>query len=1084
MIASARARVSLVAALLAASSAPAYAQLDPLLFLKSQAPNIVFVVDTAIRMQRDAPTDASTLDTSRATSSFYDPNLYTRTGAAYEATLGVSGSNTTSKYRRKYTSLTLGVSGTGTFTTATIQITGDAQANYVNFEAATRLSIARASIYQAIDENKGVGRFGLIQTRHSTPSTTNGQVTDNDLGQSGVNPTDNTLGIGPWKITWPSETSDNGAQTSTGKMVSPTGATSANDVLTMLSHDVRGSSTDRLTPAGNDSSSVLDAPVNKMLTDAKNELATVLSGDLSCRNTVVVLVVGGGEGNTDSGASNSTLATTAGSFLNIQGHRVPVYVIAIAPPQTDVSALQAIATTSGGVYTEITKAMIDSAVGNPYQQMPSPMTGTYSVPEMVRAIDRAIQHAFVDSTDMNIAPTVDLPIGKPTEFQIASPIIGTVNLQNAKDINGTTLAPDPSTVKDRSNNVLPQRSNVIITTAFTLPGFDMELRAFRVYKPVSDNTQPSGWRFEKDGTRLWVACAPGTKVANTTADCVSGSDPSQRNLFTWVPGSGVIALTTANVAALAPAMNVTSDLATKVIDYIRSQPLGAVIDSTPAMMDPPSLDPPPDAAYPGFSFTNKDRRTLIFIGTNRGFLAAIDARTGKEVWAFVPTNLLPKLPTLFDGQSVGSFDFMVDSSPKIADVKLADGTWHTYLVIGEGPGGTFFQCFDVTLVGMSASVSPTDDSLSTLLNYFNSPSRIPLVWEFPRYSVFDPAFSNPTMLYGDLASSATPEEKAVGQSWSDPAIGQVQSSASPYVVLVGSGFLPYTTQQQVNRNNTIAGTTFYMLNINDGSVITSKDVGSDGLAENVDNCVTAGNCALSKNALQSDPVATGPSDSRFISKTYIADLDGRVWRFDLTLDGSNRPIFNGSPTRLYDDTSLHQPIFSSLATVNVGGTQQYIFFGTGSDLLPSTGINESFRIVGVLDTGSSGTITFNPILLKVDETGSDEKVTTFPAVAGDIVFFTTTIFNPGTCTLPTANLYALSFIGGAAYDTNGDGTFNSSDSTLVKSFANVRATAPFIVDRHLVIGTGANVQIFGDPNGYNNSVGQSGVRILSWREVR
>jgi len=26
--------------------------------------------------------------------------------------------------------------------------------------------------------------------------------------------------------------------------------------------------------------------------------------------------------------------------------------------------------------------------------------------------------------------------------------------------------------------------------------------------------------------------------------------------------------------------------------------------------------------------------------------------------------------------------------------------------------------------------------------------------------------------------------------------------------------------------------------------------------------------------------------------------------------------------------------------------------------------------------------------------------------------------------------------------------------------------------------------MFGDPNAYNNGVGQAGVRILSWREIR
>ena len=55
---------------------------------------------------------------------------------------------------------------------------------------------------------------------------------------------------------------------------------------------------------------------------------------------------------------------------------------------------------------------------------------------------------------------------------------------------------------------------------------------------------------------------------------------------------------------------------------------------------------------------------------------------------------------------------------------------------------------------------------------------------------------------------------------------------------------------------------------------------------------------------------------------------------------------------------------------------------------------------------------------------------------------------------------------------------------LVRTIAGARATAPFIVDQHLVFGAGGNVEMFGDPNDFNNGVGQAGVRILSWREVR
>jgi hypothetical protein len=117
-------------------------------------------------------------------------------------------------------------------------------------------------------------------------------------------------------------------------------------------------------------------------------------------------------------------------------------------------------------------------------------------------------------------------------------------------------------------------------------------------------------------------------------------------------------------------------------------------------------------------------------------------------------------------------------------------------------------------------------------------------------------------------------------------------------------------------------------------------------------------------------------------------------------------------------------------------------------------------------------------------------VSAFPAVAGDIVFFATTNYKPLTpCTELEANLYAFTFIGGPAYDTNGDGTVTSgskkgtADSTKVRT-ATGRATAPFIVDQHLVFGTGNSIEMFGDEADFNNGVGQVGVRILSWREVR
>jgi Tfp pilus tip-associated adhesin PilY1 len=679
---------------------------------------------------------------------------------------------------------------------------------------------------------------------------------------------------------------------------------------------------------------------------------------------------------------------------------------------------------------------------------------------------------------------------------VTSPIVSTVNLNNAKSIitgvnlyDGTTFKQPPD-VKDKQGTVIPQRNNVMVTTGVVMPGFDASLRAFLVYKPHVDSSQPTGYKFKSDGTRIWVACAPGQ-----TGCAVA--DPNLRNLFTADASGTLIPFTTSNTATLASLMNLNAVDASNVIAQVRALGLGAVIDSTPGFLNPPSLDPPPDDAYPGFAATNKDRRTLIWAGTNRGILEAIDARTGLEVWGFIPLNLLPKLRTLLDGQSVGKFDYFMDGSPKLSDVRLTgicdddhkSECWRTHMIVGEGPGGTFYQSFDVTMDNLAGCIAPDNDNVTTLLGCFNSTSLIKLNWAFPSYTKFDKTVGT----YGDVSASATAIEKTVGQTWSDPAVGQVLSTAGPYSVLLGSGFLPYSTQQQSNRGGIVAGTTFYIVDAKTGAVYATSDVGSDGLNEvntvanptSADDCTTAAvGCKYLKNALQTDPVATGPSDSRFITKAYLGDLDGNVWRFDIGLSGTS-PIIS-TKNKLFSAGS-NQPIFSSMATVNVGGSSQYVFFGTGSDLLPAVSDNNTqYHLLGVLDTGAAtGAGSLDIPLTKANNLSTDERVTAFPAVAGDIVFFTTTTFKTSSiCSAPDAKLYGLTFKGGPAYDTNNDGKFTNSDSTVVKTIAGQRATAPFIVDQHLVFGTQGQVSVFGDPEDFNNGVGQAGVRILSWREIR
>jgi Tfp pilus tip-associated adhesin PilY1 len=195
-------------------------------------------------------------------------------------------------------------------------------------------------------------------------------------------------------------------------------------------------------------------------------------------------------------------------------------------------------------------------------------------------------------------------------------------------------------------------------------------------------------------------------------------------------------------------------------------------------------------------------------------------------------------------------------------------------------------------------------------------------------------------------------------------------------------------------------------------------------------------------------------------------------------------------------TDTRQPIYASSALLFVLSTEVYMFFATGSDLLPASapGGTDTFKLWGLKDNSpaAGATVQFSRALAAVSVSGdfpTGERPSTAPSVAGDIVFFSTTIEPAAAtpCSDFSSKLYALTYLGNAAYDSNASGAMEKNESPVIRAMAG-RATAPFIVDQHLYLATagatGANVEAFGDPEDFNNGIGQVGVRILSWREIR
>jgi hypothetical protein len=1076
-------------------STTASAQLDPLLFIKRVPPTVIVVFDTSMRMLEDG------------SGNWYDPNFYrVADDPAVMSAFPTINTATTKTYRRAYKNLQV-VAAPGKYTADNIQatpavwdpanaLTSNAPADLL-FLNNTRYNIAKQGLSAAVAENSGsTFRWGLIKLRQNTPAWRSGANCDKpvqsadgtQLFYKDTSPCNAGVLGNNYAIYPPSVAAANYSQIAApaGTTVIVPAANTATTITTILARGPNDAAA--LIPASMPGVGYADRPLDFALTDARAAAVSAMASDSaanrSCRNTVVVLITGGKDSGDAAYSAAHNAATTASSFMSVTGggvtKRVPIVVIGVKPDAADVVSLRAIATNSGGQYFSASTAF-----------------------EVTAAVDRAVQQGFSRSADFDTSTV--------SEFTPVSPIVGTVNLKNASDANGNAL-PNTDINANPGGQHLQQRSNFLLTAGFTLPGFDGVLRAFRTYKPVVDSTKPTGWKFVNDGTRLWPDLDGRPAMAGKARTPV---DPNTRNIYTFIPSGGgagsVIPFTVANAGTLGPVMG-TSATTNALITAIRAQPIGAIIGSTPAVMDVPSLDPPPDDDYgradapTTFAGKYKDRRAMIFVGANDGMIHAIDARTGYEVWAFIPYNLLPKLRTFRDGQAVDQFDYFVDSSPKIAEVKIGS-EWRSLLLIGEGPGGTFYQTFDVTEAGMGVDPALGDlSAISALLAHFDTPNEsIVFKWAFPDYNSFDPTYTatftvsdgtpgGKQRLYGDLKASAPYAEKTVGFTWSDPAVGSLDPTRDTTAVIVGSGYFPDIEASIPNRGPSApkAGSAMYLLDVDTGLLLgnesaTSCAPVSSGSGSGA-GCVIVGDRTGDgrKNAIQADPTAAGESGSVAVSKAYVGDIDGTYWRFNFTPAGiitANQMVFTG------------QPIYASSALLFVGTTDVYMFFATGSDLLASNapGGTGTFKLYGLKDNrpAAGATTKFAVDLAPVTNSGglaTGERPSTSPSVAGDIVFYTTTIESAGTpCADFSSNLYAMTYAGGAAYDTNNNGKIDNNESTIARTMAG-RATAPFIVDQHLYTGTtgasGARVEAFGDPEDFNNGIGQVGVRILSWREIR
>jgi type IV pilus assembly protein PilY1 len=148
----------------------------------------------------------------------------------------------------------------------------------------------------------------------------------------------------------------------------------------------------------------------------------------------------------------------------------------------------------------------------------------------------------------------------------------------------------------------------------------------------------------------------------------------------------------------------------------RVRPVGDIVGSRARVVGPPAavFSSAANPGYNTFKNDNRNRQTMVYVGTNAGMLHGINAsmtgtNAGTEVFAYVPGALYqgPSATPQVNGlQSRGDPDFahrfFVDSTPVSFDIDFGrtpggSGTnWRTILVGGLGKGGKSYYALDVT----------------------------------------------------------------------------------------------------------------------------------------------------------------------------------------------------------------------------------------------------------------------------------------------------------------------------------------------------------------------------------------------------
>ncbi len=284
-----------------------------------------------------------------------------------------------------------------------------------------------------------------------------------------------------------------------------------------------------------------------------------------------------------------------------------------------------------------------------------------------------------------------------------------------------------------------------------------------------------------------------------------------------------------------------------LINWLRGQDIddgdgdGSTADARFSMGDP--MHGRPATVIYGGTLANPDPTDgVVFAVSNEGYLHAIDAVNGNELWAFMPQQLLARARNLYNNDAISDRVYGLDGSIRVIRNEVNENGVlepalgeRVMIYFGMRRGGADYYGLDVT-----------DRNAPSLL------FRI------------GPNETGAKRLNG------------AGQSWSTPSVARVSiagasQNALQQVLVFGGGY--DTVQDNGPYTVDSAGNQIFMVDAVSGDVLWYAGPQSDAGADRRHASMTHG--------IPADVRIFDITGDGFADRMYAADMGGRVWRFDV-----------------------------------------------------------------------------------------------------------------------------------------------------------------------------------------------------------